>query len=109
MASILFLVLGDMSAAMIGVSFGGETVSLKLGRSGKKSMEGSVAMFLVCFLAGCAVFFHVRLREYAVFMGALAATVTELYEPFCLNDNLTIPLFSSLAMQLAFARIRLCS
>ena len=39
-ASILFLVLGDMSAAIIGVSFGGETVSLKLGREGKKSLEG---------------------------------------------------------------------
>ena len=40
--------------------------------------------------------------------GALAATVTELYEPFRLNDNLTIPLFSSLAMQWAFARIHAC-
>lgn len=33
MASISFLVLGDMSAALIGVSFGGETVALKLGNS----------------------------------------------------------------------------
>ena len=32
MASITFLVLGDMSAALVGVSFGGETVAVKLGK-----------------------------------------------------------------------------
>jgi len=46
MASILFLVLGDMSAAIIGVSFGGETVSLKLGREGKKITRGIVRYVL---------------------------------------------------------------
>jgi len=51
----------------------------------------------------------VTLREYAVFFGALAATLTELYEPLLVNDNLTIPLFSSLAMQWAFHRIQMCS
>ena len=34
-AALLFLVLGDMSAAIIGVSFGGETCVVKLGRTGK--------------------------------------------------------------------------
>jgi hypothetical protein len=48
--SILHLVLGDMMAALIGVSFGGDVCVVKLGRTGKKSVEGSVAMFLTCFL-----------------------------------------------------------
>ncbi len=48
--SILHLVLGDMMAALIGVSFGGDVCVVKLGRKGKKSVEGSVAMFLTCFL-----------------------------------------------------------
>lgn len=109
MASILNLVLGDMSAAIIGVSFGGEACSVKLGRSGKKSLEGSVAMFAVCFVVGCSVFAGVELREYPVFFGALVATLTELYEPAQLNDNLTIPIFSSLAMQWGFSRIASCS
>ena len=65
MASILFLVLGDMSAALIGVSFGGEVSVVKLGRCGKKSLEGSVAMFLVCFTMGCFIFAAIELREYA--------------------------------------------
>jgi len=53
--SILFLVLGDMMAALIGVSFGGETVVVKLGRHSEKSVEGSLAMFLVCFSVCCLV------------------------------------------------------
>ena len=34
--------------------------------------------------------------------------LTELHEPLRLNDNLTIPVFSSIAMQLAFQRIATC-
>jgi dolichol kinase len=109
MASVLFLILGDMCAAVIGVSFGHEACTLKLGRTGKKSIEGSVAMFAVCFLVGSTVFAHVHLREYPVFFGALAATLTEVYEPLGLNDNLTIPLFSSIALQWGFARIQTCA
>ena len=44
-----------------------------------------------------------------VFFGALAATLTEVYEPLGLNDNLTIPFFASLAMQWGFARIQSCA
>ena len=65
-------------------------------------------MCLVCFVVGSAIFAHVRLREYPIFCGAVVATLTELYEPFRLNDNLTIPLFSSIAMQIAFRRIESC-
>ena len=57
---------------------------------------------------GVTIFFHVRLREYPVFFGALVATLTELYEPLRLNDNLTIPLISSIAMQWGFSRIQAC-
>lgn len=105
MCSILFLVLGDMAAALIGVSFGGEVAQVKLGRLGKKSIEGSLAMFSVCFLVGCLTFAEVPLREYFVFGGALVATLTELYEPLGLNDNLTIPVCSALALQIGLLRV----
>ena len=107
-AALLFLVLGDMSAAIIGVSFGGETCVVKLGRTGKKSLEGSVAMFFVCFIVGYLLFLHVELREYPVFFGSLAATLVELYEPLGVNDNLTIPVISSLVLQWGFFRISHC-
>ena len=97
-------------------------------------------------------FARVTLCEYAAFFGALAATLTELYEPFHLNDNvrararlsrrraemriprsaysarcslastvgspprarsprraqLTIPVFSSIALALGFSRTLHC-
>jgi len=102
-------VLGDMSAAIIGVSFGREVSTVRIGRGGRKSMEGAVAMFAVCFVIGSTMFASVNLREYPVFFGALAATLTEVYEPLGLNDNLTIPFFASLAMQWGFARIQSCA
>lgn len=104
--AILNLVLGDMAAALVGVSFGGEVANVKLGRAGAKSVEGSLAMFVVCVLVGCLVFANIPLREYAVVLGAATATLTELYEPFLLNDNLTIPVFSALALQIGLNRIR---
>jgi len=108
MCSILYLVLGDMSAALFGVAFGAEKVRVKLGRGGKKSAEGSLAMFCVCFSIGMCVFWDLHLREYPVFFGALAATLTELIEPLDLNDNLTIPFVSSLALHWGVERIRSC-
>ena len=106
--SIIWLVLGDMSAALIGVSVGGDMCVVKMGREGKKSLEGSAAMFLVCVLVGLVAFGEVYLREYAVVLGALVATAVELYEPFGINDNLTIPITSSLALQWGLSRIETC-
>ena len=62
-------------------------------------------MFLVCFITGMIVFQEVPLCEYGVFFGSLAATLTELYEPFGLNDNLTIPIFSALALHWGLLRV----
>lgn len=108
MTSIIFLVLGDMSAALIGRSFGKKFCALGLGPEGKKSAEGSFAMFLVCMLFGCTIFSQVHLREYAVCIAALVATLAELYEPFGLNDNVSIPVLSSLALTFGFARTYSC-
>ncbi len=105
MCSIVFLVLGDLSAALIGVSFGGDTVVVKLGREGKKSAEGSLAMLVVCFAVGALSFLKVPLGEYVAFVGAITATLVELYEPFSLNDNLTIPPLSCAAMVWALNRV----
>jgi diacylglycerol kinase (CTP) len=106
--SIIWLVLGDMSAALIGVSCGGDIVVVKMGRGGKKSMEGSAAMFVVCVVVGMVAFSGRYLNEYPVFLGALTATIVELYEPFQINDNLSIPVISSLALQWGLSRIDRC-
>merc|ERR1712008_397319 len=56
MTAIIFLVLGDMSAALIGRSLGQSVCTMKIGPGGKKSVEGSVAMFVVCLFSGCVIF-----------------------------------------------------
>lgn len=104
MTSMVYLVFGDMSAALIGVSFGGELASIKLGREGKKSVEGSMAMFITCSVVGFIVFRGAPLSEYIAIVGATVATIVELYEPFGLNDNLTIPIFTSFALLFALNR-----
>jgi len=108
MTSIIMLVMGDMSAALIGRSFGQSICSLKIGPGGKKSVEGSAAMFLVCLVFGCTIFSQVHLREYAVFIASLLATLVELYEPLGINDNVTIPVISGLALTFGFARTYSC-
>jgi len=105
------LIVGDMAAALVGVAFGGEAVVIKLGRHGKKSFEGSAAMFLVCCVLGTFVLSSsgVPLPEYVAGMGALVATIVELYtdDVLGLDDNITIPLASAAAMAYARERVSL--
>ena len=108
--SMLWLIIGDLSAALVGVSFGGDIAVVKLGRDGKKSMEGSLAMFIICFLVGQLVFGgKVYLSEYAVTLGAATATIVEMYEPWGMNDNLTIPVLSCFALQYGLSRVEMCA
>jgi len=95
----LYLVLGDMTAAIVGISFG----HIKIGH---KSLEGSAAMWAVCIAIGCVVFWHVDLGEYPIVVGATVATIIELLLPsWIINDNLSVPLFSALVLHLSFRRI----
>ncbi|MES1911626.1 MAG: hypothetical protein MHM6MM_004033 [Cercozoa sp. M6MM] len=54
-AAILFLVCGDLAAAMVGVSFGRTKIV------GKKSLEGFLAMFVVCFVIAFVIFKYLLL------------------------------------------------
>lgn len=97
-SSMLCLVLGDMTAAIVGISFG----YIKIG---KKSLEGTLAMFFMCFFIGCVLFWHVPLSEYVIFIGAFSGTMTELLGPKWLDDNLSIPVATGTALTLAFRRL----
>jgi dolichol kinase len=97
-ASSLYLVCGDCAAAIVGISFG------KI-RIGKKSLEGSLAMFFCCIGVGIIVFWKIHLAEYLILSSALVATLVELLGPSWLNDNLSIPLSTGIALTLACQRI----
>jgi dolichol kinase len=98
MASILYLNLGDLAAAMIGMSYGKSKLF-----GTRKSLEGTLACFFTCVIIGVGIFQSVELCEYIIFVGAISATLAELI-PF-IDDNVTIPLISGVCITLAANRI----
>jgi len=95
-ACLSFLVLGDMFAAIIGTRFGHNKIIAG------KSLEGSLACFIVCFVIGLFVawLFPTYLNLKIIAIGAFTATIVELL-PLGLDDNLTIPLISGLVMEIS--------
>lgn len=86
---LCFLTLGDLCAALIGKQWG----RIKL--FSRKSLEGSLACFVVCTAAALLIGLH----PVVAITGAIVATVIELL-PIGVDDNVTIPLISGLAMHL---------
>jgi dolichol kinase len=80
--SLLYLSLGDTVAALVGIKFG----KIRLGSRGK-SLEGSLAFFLIAFL--CSLFF-VKI-EYAFISAFLGAAIEFL--PLPIDDNFVLPIF----------------
>ena len=82
-ACLLFLTFGDTAAALFGKSFGRHKIAFE------KTLEGTFACFVVCFLIGLA-FFDFKVAVLA----ALAMSVIELI-PWPLNDNFWIPFLTA--------------
>lgn len=93
-ASILMWGIGDAAAALIGIPFGRHKIRLPL-TDGKKSWEGSIAMLLCSFAAGCISFLicgelSVQSALLILLPGAVIGTATELYSPTEI-DTVTVP------------------
>lgn len=83
-----YQVFGDGLAALVGLEFGRRKI-------GKKSLEGSIACFLACFIIGL-IFWDLRITLF----GALIATIIEILPiPLPFNDNLAMPLLSALFLK----------
>ncbi len=87
--AMLFLSLGDAAAELGGKNFGRMKIF-------ERSLEGSLSFFLVAFTVAFALLGDFRV---AVF-GALAGALVELFS-FDLDDNLTVPIGSALAISSA--------
>ncbi len=87
--AMFFLSLGDAAAELGGKNFG------RLKMFGK-SLEGTTAFFLVAFLIAYIVFENWKIA----LIGALVGALVELLS-FELDDNLTVPIGSALALSLA--------
>ena len=88
-AAISFIILGDISSALIGRKYG--KVSF-----GDKTLEGSLGFFLACLLVVVIV---PDLSLLIGLAGAFVATLAEAID-FKVDDNLTVPLVSGVIMQL---------
>jgi phytol kinase len=97
-AGIIPMAFGDAAASLVGQKIGYHQYNI----FAKKSLEGSIAMFMVCFLSllGSLLFFGYLypLSAFnfvvAVLGVAVVATTCEALTPKGL-DNLTVPLFSA--------------
>ncbi|MCU0640093.1 MAG: SEC59/DGK1/VTE5 family protein [Candidatus Krumholzibacteria bacterium] len=86
LGAIVCIALGDPAAMIVGKRFGRI-------RLGKKSIEGSLAGFLVCVPA----IFLVTQSWHVAVLGSLAGSLIE-FIPLPVDDNLTVPLFSGAVM-----------
>ncbi|NMC76656.1 MAG: hypothetical protein GYA60_05105 [Candidatus Methanofastidiosa archaeon] len=88
-AAISYNSIGDFFSAIIGKNFG-KTKYM----GDKKSIEGSIACFVSCYIVGLFIF-----NPLIAVIGALAATFAEgfLIE---VNDNLSIPIISGFVLTL---------
>ncbi|MBQ1899795.1 MAG: hypothetical protein II153_02695 [Erysipelotrichaceae bacterium] len=97
LAALLMWGLGDASAALIGIPYGRH-------RLGRKSLEGTLAMFIVSFLAGYLILTHFTVFSDAkilltVAISAVIATLTEFFSP-SKADTFTVPIVTLLCLQL---------
>jgi dolichol kinase len=93
--ALLFLILGDSAASLVGKTVGG----IRWPNS-KKTLAGSAACFLMCFAVGMVLLWP-QYPWPGIFITALTVALFEVgYIP--INDNLIIPLVASLAMLIVF-------
>ena len=93
-AAILMWGTGDAAAALVGIPFGRHKIKTRW-TDGKKSFEGSLAMFVVSFASGLLLLIfatnmnagHVLL---SVVISSFPGTLTELFSP-SEYDTITVP------------------
>ena len=90
-AAMIFLSIGDAIAALVGKSF-------PIYKIKNKSVSGTLAGIIMCVIS--VVFINSSLPLLVIIIGATSAMIIEIL-PIPINDNLTIPNFSGIAMMLA--------
>jgi phytol kinase len=107
-AGIIPLAYGDAAASIVGQKWGRHQFNI----CAKKSIEGSITMFLVCFLVLVASFaffgflYPLSLTNYlfASLVAAVVATLCEAFTPRGL-DNIAVPLLSAIIFLLLLGGI----
>lgn len=91
--SVCFLAVGDALATTIGRNNGRKKLTIE-------TFKGNAACLIGCLVVGFIVHYAgLKISIPMVLVGAIVATITEAI-PLPVNDNLTIPIASGLAMTL---------
>ncbi len=103
-AAILMWGTGDAAAALVGIPFGKHKIRSHF-TDGKKSWEGSAAMFCVSFFAGLGVLLLIRKTGLpstllTAGLGALFGTLTELFSP-SEYDTVSVPVVIAAVLLIA--------
>ena len=93
LASIIILTLGDAVSPLIGIHFGKTTHPL----NNKKLLEGTIAGIIISFI-GALMFINYKEALIASVFGMLIEAVEIKFKKEIINDNITIPLVSSLSV-----------
>lgn len=98
--TLLFLALGDPCASYFGIRYGKDKIL------GEKSLQGSVAAFIICAIAAFIYLYRQnmmndRLVIVSVLSG-LAGAMAELLPIGKLDDNLTLPVISASSLWIIF-------
>lgn len=97
--SLLFLAFADPLASYIGIKYGKDKIF------GHKSVQGFVAAFVVCATLTGLYLSYSRVVEHILIVSLLGGLVGALAEliPFSrLDDNFTMPVFSSIGLTILF-------
>lgn len=94
--SLLFLAIADPAAAFIGVRYGKDKLI------GNKSLQGTLAAFVTCFVIALGYFFYMDLMMERLFIACLLAGLigafSELVPIGKLDDNFVFPVLSALLL-----------
>ncbi len=94
--SILFLVLADPIASVVGVYYGKDRLLPN------KTLQGTVAAFTTCLAVAIIYLTAIQVHSPNIilfaFFGAIIGALSELLSAFNIDDNLTIPVISGAAL-----------
>ncbi|MCB0407176.1 MAG: hypothetical protein KDD34_03165 [Bdellovibrionales bacterium] len=98
--SLLFLAIADPMASFIGVKYGKDKII------GHKSLQGTMAAFVVCMVISAIYFFTNNLMTERILivsvLAGLIGAVSELIPIWKLDDNFTFPVLSATLLWLLF-------
>lgn len=99
--SLLFLAFADPFASYFGIRYGKDKIF------GHKSVQGSIAAFIICaFLTVVYLYTHGLLMDRVIIVGligGLIGALAELIPVARLDDNLTLPIFSATFLWILFS------